>query len=197
MRRREFVQAAFSTLATAGVYDKDRWYALGQSDNTSAPEGKPEDLAFTPGPITGQLARSLMMPPTRCPLPQSGRFTGLRFTGRCRDYRQVIEADTWYPSWGADGALYSCFADGRVKASNGNWVTVACYWLPLELWVRKLGHWYLNGRLTQYIPKGTSTGNAVLTGDDPFDLAVSPLEPSTCESSLYEGCYPCANLYHK
>jgi hypothetical protein len=73
------------------------WYA--------APE-EVQDSAYTLGPITGRVARALMPPETPCPLPQSRDFSGLRFTGCSKDYRETVNADTWYPSWAADGTLY-------------------------------------------------------------------------------------------
>ena len=161
----------------------------------------PDEFAYATGPITGPLARSLRAPDTTCPLPQSHRFSGFRYTGRYRDYGDTIQADTWYPSWAGDGLLYSGFADGRVKSASGDWKTSRCYWdpgwNPPELWFRKLGRQFSRGRITSEIPKKTNTGNALLSGDDAFALTPAALESCDCDSPRYEGYYPCANLYYR
>ena len=51
-------------------------------------------------------------PPADCQAPKSEAATGIVFTGRHAEY---TGADTWYPSWGADGRLYSPFTDGAVN----------------------------------------------------------------------------------
>jgi hypothetical protein len=51
-------------------------------------------------------------PPAGCPAAKSEAATGIVFTGRHAEY---TGADTWYPSWGADGRLYSPFTDGSVN----------------------------------------------------------------------------------
>lgn len=58
--------------------------------------------------------------PTGCPLSLSSDYTYITFTGRWADYSN---ADTWYPSWGSDGNLYSPFTDGScggVSAGSPN-----------------------------------------------------------------------------
>jgi len=41
-------------------------------------------------------------PPADCPFKSSTSLTGVEFTGRHAEY---TGADTWYPSWAADGCL--------------------------------------------------------------------------------------------
>ena len=202
MKRRDFVQSLLAATAVSVAAPTSlSAQADEQHDSSPSTDLKPEEFAYAHGPITGPLARGLMPPDTLSPLPQSSHFSGIRFTGRYRDYHETIEADTWYPSWAADGLLYSPFADGRVKRSSGEWVGSRCYWdpgwYPPELWFRKLGRQFSKGRITTEIPKQSSTGNAVLSGADPFALTVSPLESSNYESTRYEGYYPCANLFYK
>jgi hypothetical protein len=48
-------------------------------------------------------------PPVGMPFARSARFRGATFTGPYADYEY---ADTWYPSWGSDGRLYSTYMDG-------------------------------------------------------------------------------------
>src|ERR1019366_5097166 len=57
-------------------------------------------------------------PPDGAPFPASTELTGIAFTGK---HAQNGHADTWYPSWAADGNLYSPWTDGEVngvKASS-------------------------------------------------------------------------------
>ncbi len=54
-------------------------------------------------------------PPVDCPFPKSDTLTRLGFTDRHAEYTQ---ADTWYPSWAADGNLYSPWTDGVVNGPS-------------------------------------------------------------------------------
>jgi hypothetical protein len=155
----------------------------------------------TSGSINGTLARGLMPPQGSSPLAQSPDFRELRFTGRQRHYQPSIAADTWYPSWAADGALYSTFADGSVTSADGTTVSVNCQWEfsddKQERWFRDLGLSVVQGRVVAERVKSTTTGNAILEGYDPFNLVVKPLAPFSREALRYEGYYPCANLFYK
>ncbi len=51
-------------------------------------------------------------PPAGFPFARSPHYPGLGFTGRHANY---AHGDTWYPSWAADGNLYSPWADGLVN----------------------------------------------------------------------------------
>jgi hypothetical protein len=55
-------------------------------------------------------------PPPDCPFEQSADIAGVAFSGRFGAYPSTA-ADTWYPSPGADGRLYTSFADGKVCPS--------------------------------------------------------------------------------
>jgi hypothetical protein len=73
------------------------------------------------------------MPPQEVPpVPQSKYFKGIRFAGKQRNYLDTIKADIWYPSWAADGSLYTSWADGNVKDSSAHSVNVNCQWLLPE-----------------------------------------------------------------
>jgi hypothetical protein len=104
--------------------------------------------------------------PMACPFPHSGEMTGLNFTGRHVEYEN---ADTWYPSWAADGKLYSSWTDGNVNGmgcssdgptSNGN----------------------------------NATGNATIIGDDPLHLQIVDNAIYVSKSDPYQGRYPAGNL---
>ncbi|MBI4580753.1 MAG: hypothetical protein HY718_13685 [Planctomycetes bacterium] len=104
-------------------------------------------------------------PPADCPFEPSKSLADILFTGRQSDYRC---GDTWYPSWGADGNLYSPWTDGTtdgVRSNSGG--------------------------------QGAVTGNAVMIGDDPRRLTIrntSPPQPASPQP--YEGRYPCGSLVH-
>jgi hypothetical protein len=49
--------------------------------------------------------------PKECPVPDSDDIAGIAFTG---EYETYTDADTWYPSWAANGTLYSPYTDGEV-----------------------------------------------------------------------------------
>ncbi len=140
----------------------------------------------------------LMPPQGEPPLPQSPRFKGLRFTGRQRDYKETIHADTWYPSWAADGTLYSSCTDGTVNDAMGRAIRMNSQWRASEAWFREIGIGATDGH-TPCIESDRfgTTGNATLSGDDAFNLSVTPLEPFRRASPRYEGYYPCANFFHK
>ncbi len=103
-------------------------------------------------------------PPADCPLQKSTDLVGVTFTGRHRVY---TTADTWYPSWAADGDLYSPWTDGGVdqmRSSSG--------------------------------PKTWTTGQAKIVGDDPLNLKVIPLGLHRAPATPYGGRYPCGSLVH-
>ena len=103
--------------------------------------------------------------PKDCPFQKSTSLTGIYFTGVHSDYHC---GDTWYPSWAADGKLYSPWTDGKTEGvccSSGG--AQAC------------------------------TGNAVMIGDDPLHLEIrntSPPQPASPRP--YEGRYPCGSLVY-
>jgi alpha-galactosidase len=106
-------------------------------------------------------------PPPGAPFPPSADLLGFEFAYGANSVPPNIRADTWFPSWAADGALYSGYTDGTVQGvgsgSAGN---------------------------------GT-TGMAVLHGDDPYNLtAVVPRSAWPANSAPYGGRYPSANLHH-
>src|SRR5262245_57327224 len=76
---------------------RSAWAEVGNGEPIEWPDGTTED----------------------CPIPRSTRIQpNVVFTGK---YFVMPEsgADTWYPTWGSDGALYTPFADGQVQ---GQWV---------------------------------------------------------------------------
>lgn len=59
-------------------------------------------------------------PPAGIPFQASSELTGIEFTGR---HAQYGHADTWYPSWAANGNLYSPKRSGSPKSGcAGVWL---------------------------------------------------------------------------
>lgn len=102
--------------------------------------------------------------PEGCPLEPSQTWTRIGFTGRHREYTQ---ADTWYPSWGQDGRLYSPFTDGMVG---------------------QVSAWSFGDN-----PR---VGCAIIEGSDPMHLQVVEAGLIQPAPAPYEGRYPCGSLMH-
>jgi hypothetical protein len=197
MNRRKFLQCL---PASAGLCSVATAFPNQGASEESIPElGKVVYIA--PGSIDGPGALGLAPPQGEPPLPQSKLFKGLRFTGKQRSYQEMVTADTWYPVWAADGTLLSPYADGKVVNPPGQPVIANSQWAPPEglkdRWFRDLGIGVANGRLTLTNDRSTTTGSATLTGDDPYNLIVSPLALFRRETPRYEGYYPCANFFHQ
>jgi hypothetical protein len=102
--------------------------------------------------------------PDDCPFPPSDDLVGLTFTGRHAEYAQ---ADTWYPSWAADGNLYSPWTDGSV-----------------------------NGVASGSGGRNATTGFAKIVGDDPLHLQIAEPGVYKADPSPYAGRYPCGSLIY-
>lgn len=117
-----------------------------------------------PPPPPGALSTWPGSAPDDCPYPQSDAFRGLHFTGRHVEY---TGADTWYPSWAADGNLYSPWTDGNV-----------------------------NGLTSGSGGENATTGHATILGDDPLKLTVTNQGVFKSSPRPYEARYPCGSLVH-
>jgi len=104
-------------------------------------------------------------PPASCPFPKSTDITGIAFTGR---HIRYASADTWYPSWAANGNLYSPWTDGTV-----------------------------NGIRSASGGQRKTTGFATILGDDPLHLEISDAGVHRDDPAPYEGRYPCGSLVYK
>ena len=104
-------------------------------------------------------------PPPDNSLPPSSEITGLAFTGR---HAQYGGADTWYPSWAANGKLYSPWTDGKV-----------------------------NGVDSTSAGSKATTGYATILGDDPQHLTITDVGTYPGDPAPYGGRYPAGSLvYH-
>jgi len=117
-----------------------------------------------PAPATVKLPYRVWpsVAPEGCPFPSSALIAGLGFTGKHAEY---ADADTWYPSWASDGAMYSTFTDGRV-----------------------------NGLESVSFGQHARTGYAKVVGDDPMHLQIVDAGMNEAAPTPYGGRYPCGSL---
>jgi len=87
-------------------------------------------------------------------------------------------ADTWYPSWAADGNLYTPWTDGSVVDSTTN-IT------------------FDSGSGCMDDDCVTTTGFAKIIGDDPMDLTITGVGTFESKPLPYHGRYPCGSLYYE
>ena len=106
-------------------------------------------------------------PPADCPFPKSTVITGIVFTGR---HNRYTGADTWYPSWAADGNMYSSWTDGAV---NGVLCSSGIMWT-----------------------RSPRTGYATIIGDDPLRLRFTDAWVYADYPAPYKGRYPCGGLVY-
>ncbi len=122
--------------------------------------------------------------PDDCPFPASEQWQGIRFSGKSSDYRV---GDTFYPTWAADGNLYSPFTDGSV----GNLFSWSSGYVQGGTPVDNPD--FTGGFLT----RRATTGHAKLIGDDPLNLKLEPLGLHAADPYPYGGRYPCGSLHHE
>jgi hypothetical protein len=119
-------------------------------------------------------------PPADCPFEPSSEITGIEFLGFHSDYKF---ADTWYPSWAADGNLYSPWTDGELHGQGS-------YSDAIIPDTNSFGGFHAaRGKST--------TGQAVMMGDDPLNLTVSSLGKVQADPHPYGGRYPCGSLVYR
>ena len=121
--------------------------------------------------------------PGAIPFPRSEDLVGWSFKSGCnpgygagRVSRTAASADTFYPTWAADGDLYTGFTDGNVRDD----VTGAT----------------VNARSEGSPPLyGVTHGQARITGDDPFNLTITGVRAFTGSSAFpYGGRFPAGSL---
>ena len=111
--------------------------------------------------------------PKDCPFKQSKKLNEIKFLGIKSGFHY---GDTWYPSWGADDKLYSPWTDGNVNGVS----SLSCG---------------IDGTDPVIIRKAT-TGQAIISGDDPLSLSVEVLKLCQADPFPYAGRYPCGSLMY-
>jgi hypothetical protein len=102
--------------------------------------------------------------PAECPFGRSRDLPGMEFTERHAEY---TKADTWYPTWAADGHLYSPWTDGSVA-----------------------------GLVSNSAGKDATTGYAKILGDDPLTLKIEEHAVYKSDPAPYQSRYPAGSLVH-
>lgn len=105
-------------------------------------------------------------PPPGDPIPASKSFAGITFPG---PWSSFATADTWYPSWAADGKLYSPYMDGLCEGSGSFGGT------PNPL---------------------ATLGTAVISGDDPTNLTII-CSMRNVDRTGWDGRYASASLSYQ
>src|ERR1035438_5454683 len=78
-------------------------------------------------------------PPADCPFGPSAKVGGVAFTGVHSNYGPAAQGqgpawgDTWYPSWAADGKMYSPYTDGAIRVGRVH-LAVHGWRLPSRRW---------------------------------------------------------------
>jgi hypothetical protein len=103
-------------------------------------------------------------------------FGGIMHWGRGGPSDVATSADTWYPSWGSDGNLYSPWTDGSVLDGDTGKIVGSASTGSAEA-----GY-------------NCTTGQATIVGDDPFSLNVTRVKTFTSSSFPYRARYPCGSL---
>ena len=117
--------------------------------------------------------------PPDCPFLRS-KAPALLFTGR---YANYTNADTWYPSWATDDALYSPWTDGYILKTE-------------EFEPFRGEHPGLAANSLDFMGRKAATGNAKIMGSDPLNLQIVPLGRNEAAPAPYGGRYPCGSLVH-
>lgn len=105
-------------------------------------------------------------PQPTAPFPASTDLLGFEYDFNGNAVPPGVNADTWYPSWAADGRLYSSWTDGVVNGVHS----------------------------ASALRLHATTGMAIITGDDPFNLVVSNASTYVEPIWPYEGRYPSLNF---
>ena len=129
-------------------------------------------------------------PPDNCPFQPSEDLIGVALTQNYRHYlrRGGSYADTWYPSWAANDTLYSPWTDGACPRLDG---TVDFSQSGYVQYSKELVYSGENK-----FPLQATTGQAVMTGNDPLNLQIYSLGIYNGDPAPYQGRYPCGSLVY-
>jgi hypothetical protein len=200
--RRTFASTA-ALATTAAAFAQAAPVAL--RETLPAKEDGPDTIEFSQSELA-KMFNNRKFPPRPdepCPLPKSSAIESIQYTHRYRSYASTVGADTWLTSWAADGNLYSAYADGTVGR-----VGAICHIDGIDDWYYPPSHpgfYAVPDRVfgwgsAKYPPRflnikknttnRTTTGNAIIIGDDPFDLSFQALPPTELTLSWFASCYP-------
>ena len=117
------------------------------------------------------------------PFENSTVLRGMQFTGRHHEY---TNADTWFPTWGADGHLYSPWTDGYILEGVQDY-------MPFR---QEHPEYACNS--VDFMGRKAATAQARIEGDDPMELRIVNLRPRVEASPApFGGRYPCGSLVYR
>ena len=125
--------------------------------------------AWTAWPASGPANSST---PASCPFAPSAELVGFEFLRN--GIANYGGADTWYPTWAADGTMYTPWTDGSVGAVHSG-----------------------SGGHGPGEVGNSTTGQATVTGDDPYNLTLTGVTTFTSNTAPYQGRYPCGSLFYE
>ena len=160
---------------------------------------------------TGEWTTWLDTPPTpsysnpgTIPFPKSKDLLGWEYkSGANPGYgggnHVASSADTWYPSWGADGNLYTPWTDGSVVDDDTHKGTRSGSGRRRQQDAVSSFSGLSKADATddKAGPRMTTTGQAVIVGDDPFGLNITKVKTFPSSPYPYQGRYPCGSLMYK
>jgi hypothetical protein len=142
--------------------ERQDYFLVGTQDNKNNAIGAGYVMLFTDCYTPLQWTVWPDVPAPLNPFPQSADLVGYEFAFGSQADPPGIGADTWYPSWDADGNLYSSFTDGTVDGvTSRSWAGV-----------------------------NATTGFVTITGDTPWTLNLSGINTFPESALPYEGRYP-------
>ena len=143
-------------------------FLVGTAQNRANAQGAGYTLQYVDSYVGQQWVAWPNDPPTdpsAIPYPPSADLVGFQYLNGANAVTPGISADTWYPSWAANGKLYSSWTDGTVD-----------------------GHRSSSGGGDK-----ATTGYAIVEGNDPFNLTLSGVATYVESTKPYEGRYPSLN----
>jgi hypothetical protein len=171
-------QGYVALAAAPGYLPLEMWYSAARSDHflvgtaehRADAQGAGYVLQYTDSYIVPTWVVWPNVPPTvpsAIPFPPSADLVGYSYLQGGNAVTPGIGADTWYPSWASSGLMYSSWTDGVVDGVHSG-----------------------SGGGTH-----ATTGLAVITGDDPFNLTLSGVATYGESTLPYQGRYPSLNYY--
>ncbi len=136
-------------------------FLVGTDDNRANAEGAGYVLQYVDCYMPLDWTVWPSAPPPGIPFPQSTDLLDYELAWGANAVTPGIGADTWYPSWAADGNLYSSWTDGTVMGHGSS----------------SFGH-------------GATTGFATILGDNPFNLSLANVSTYAEPADPYQGRYP-------
>lgn len=145
---------------------RDDHFLVGTAENRANAQGAGYSLLYVDCWTSPAWVSWPSQPPAGVPFAASTDLVGFDYLVGKNAVTPGIHADTWYPSWAADGNLYSSWTDGQV---DGVTSCSGC-------------------------GDHATTGYAIISGDDPFNLTLTGVATYVEPVAPYQGRYPSLNF---